>query len=113
KDLAQLVDGQVSLINTMSGERLDEAGVQAKFGVPPSRIIDYLMLVGDTADNVPGVPKVGPKTAAKWLGQYDSIDNLVAHADEIKGVAGQNLREAVPRFELSRTLITIKTDCDL
>ncbi|MCK9510490.1 MAG: DNA polymerase I [Pigmentiphaga sp.] len=113
KDLAQLVDGHVSLINTMSGERLDEEGVRAKFGVPPTRIVDYLMLVGDTADNVPGVPKVGPKTAAKWLGQYDSLDNLVAHAAEIKGVAGQNLRDAIERFELSRTLITVKTDCDL
>ncbi|MGE4336366.1 MAG: 5'-3' exonuclease H3TH domain-containing protein, partial [Pigmentiphaga sp.] len=113
KDLAQLVDGHVSLINTMSGERLDEVGVQAKFGVPPTRIVDYLMLVGDTADNVPGVSKVGPKTAAKWLGQYDSLDNLVAHATEIKGVAGQNLRDATDRFDLSRTLITVKTDCDL
>ena len=113
KDLAQLVNDHVSLINTMSGERLDVAGVQAKFGVPPERIVDYLMLVGDTADNVPGVHKVGPKTAAKWLAEYQSLDNLVAHADEIKGVAGQNLRDTVPRFPLSRTLITVKTDCDL
>ncbi len=113
KDMAQLVNDHVSLINTMSGEQLDEAGVREKFGVPPSRIVDYLMLVGDTADNVPGVQKVGPKTAAKWLAQYDSLDNLVAHADEIKGVAGNNLRVAVDRFDLSRTLITIKVDCDL
>src|SRR5690625_1042265 len=113
KDMAQLVNPQVSLINTMSGEHLDEAGVMAKFGVPPERIVDYLMLVGDPADNIPGVPKVGPKTAAKWLAQYGSLDNLVAHADEIKGVAGNNLREAIDSFELSRTLVTIKLDCDL
>lgn len=113
KDLAQLVNPHVTLINTMSGETLDEAGVMAKFGVPPERIIDYLMLVGDTVDNIPGVAKVGPKTAAKWLAQYGSIDNLIAHADEIKGVAGNNLREAIPRLELSRALITVKTDCSL
>lgn len=113
KDLAQLVNPHVTLINTMSGETLDEAGVVAKFGVPPERIIDYLMLVGDTVDNIPGVAKVGPKTAAKWLAQYGSIENLIAHADEIKGVAGNNLREAIPRLELSRALITVKTDCSL
>lgn len=113
KDLAQLVNPNVTLINTMSGETLDEAGVMAKFGVPPDRIIDYLMLVGDTVDNIPGVAKVGPKTAAKWLAQYGSIENLIEHADEIKGVAGNNLREAIPRLELSRALITVKTDCEL
>lgn len=113
KDLAQLVNPHVTLINTMSGETLDEAGVMAKFGVPPERIIDYLMLVGDTVDNIPGVAKVGPKTAAKWLAQYGSIENLIEHADEIKGVAGNNLREAIPRLKLSRALITVKTDCSL
>ena len=113
KDLAQLVNPHVTLINTMSGETLDEAGVMAKFGVPPERIIDYLMLVGDTVDNIPGVAKVGPKTAAKWLAQYGSIENLIEHADEIKGVAGNNLREAIPRLALSRALITVKTDCEL
>jgi DNA polymerase-1 len=113
KDLAQLVNPHVTLINTMSGETLDEAGVMAKFGVPPDRIIDYLMLVGDTVDNIPGVAKVGPKTAAKWLAQYGSIENLIEHADEIKGVAGNNLREAIPRLGLSRALITVKTDCEL
>jgi len=113
KDLAQLVNDDVTLINTMSGDVMDVAGVNAKFGVPPERIIDYLMLVGDTVDNIPGVEKVGPKTAAKWLGQYGSIEDVIAHADEIKGVAGANLREAIPRFGLSRELITVKTDCDL
>ncbi|GAA5234693.1 DNA polymerase I [Verticiella sediminum] len=113
KDLAQLVNENVTLINTMSGETLDVAGVNAKFGVPPERIIDYLMLVGDTVDNIPGVNKVGPKTAVKWLTQYGDIEGLVAHADEVKGVAGNNLREAVPNFGLSRELITVKTDCDL
>ncbi|WP_459614654.1 DNA polymerase I [Bordetella sp. 2513F-2] len=113
KDLAQLVDPHVTLVNTMSGETLDEAGVQAKFGVPPARIVDYLMLVGDAVDNVPGVTKVGPKTAAKWLGEYGSIEALVAHADAIKGVAGSNLREAIPNFALTRQLLTVKCDCDL
>ncbi len=113
KDLAQLVNEDVTLINTMSGDVMDVAGVNAKFGVPPERIIDYLMLVGDTVDNIPGVEKVGPKTAAKWLGQYGSIEDVIAHADEIKGVAGANLREAIPRFGLSRELITVKLDCDL
>src|SRR5690606_5996825 len=84
KDLAQLVDPYVMLINTMSGEKLDEAGVQAKFGVPPERIVDYLMLVGDTVDNIPGVNKVGPKTAAKWLAEYGSLEALTQNADQIK-----------------------------
>lgn len=98
KDLAQLVNSQVTLVNTMSGEVLNEAGVLNKFGVPPDRIVDYLMLVGDTVDNVPGVTKVGPKTAAKWISEYGSIDQLIADADGIKGVAGNNLREAIPNF---------------
>ena len=89
KDMAQLVNDHVSLVNTMSNEVLDEAGVLAKFGVPPSRIIDYLSLIGDTVDNVPGVPKVGPKTAVKWLTEYDSLDNIIASADKIGGVVGK------------------------
>jgi len=113
KDLAQLVNSHISLVNTMTGENLDEAAVLAKFGVRPERIVDYLMLIGDNVDNVPGVPKVGPKTAVKWLTEYDSLDNLVANADNIKGVAGQNLRNAIPQFELTRNLITVRRDCEL
>ena len=113
KDLAQLVNSQVTLVNTMSGEVLNEAGVLNKFGVPPDRIVDYLMLVGDTVDNVPGVTKVGPKTAAKWISEYGSIDQLIADADGVKGVAGNNLREAIPNFPLTRQLLTVKCDCDL
>ncbi|MEI2417772.1 DNA polymerase I [Orrella sp. JC864] len=113
KDLAQLVNPHVTLVNTMSGETLDVAGVAGKFGVPPERIVDYLMLVGDSVDNVPGVQKVGPKTAAKWLGEHGSVQALVAAAESIKGVAGANLRSAIPQFELTRQLLTVKTDCDL
>ena len=113
KDIAQLVTEHVELVNTMNGERLDIEGVKHKFGVAPSQIIDYLMLVGDPVDNVPGVPKVGPKTAVKWLQQYGSIEGLIQHADEIKGVAGQNLRDAIPSFALTRKLITIKVDCEV
>ena len=94
KDLTQLVDPHVTLVNTMSNETLDEAGVEAKFGVPPEQIVDYLALIGDSVDNVPGVDKVGPKTAAKWLAQYGSLDGVIAHADEIGGVVGENLRKA-------------------
>ncbi|HET8598607.1 MAG TPA: DNA polymerase I [Castellaniella sp.] len=113
KDLAQLVDDRVELINTMSGDRQDREGVIRKFGVPPERIIDYLMLTGDAVDNVPGVEKVGPKTAAKWLNEYGSIEALVAQADGIKGVAGANLREAAAHFPLTRELLTIRLDCEL
>ncbi|MBK9661944.1 MAG: DNA polymerase I [Nitrosomonas sp.] len=113
KDITQLVNPQITLVNTMSNEVMDKANVLAKFGVPPERMLDYLMLVGDTADNVPGVEKVGPKTAVKWLTQYGSLDNLVAHADEIKGVVGDNLRKALDWFGMSRQLITIKCDVDL
>lgn len=113
KDLAQLVNSHVTLVNTMSGEVLDETGVVNKFGVPPERIVDYLMLVGDTVDNVPGVTKVGPKTAAKWITEFGSIDKLIESADGIKGVAGNNLREAIPNFPLTRQLLTVKCDCDL
>lgn len=113
KDITQLVNPRITLVNTMSNEVMDEANVLAKFGVPPERMLDYLMLVGDTADNVPGVEKVGPKTAVKWLTQYGSLDNLVAHADEIKGVVGDNLRKALDWFGMSHQLITIKCDVDL
>ncbi|CAB3674721.1 DNA polymerase I [Achromobacter spanius] len=113
KDLAQLVNSHVTLVNTMTGEVLDEPGVVNKFGVPPDRIVDYLMLVGDTVDNVPGVTKVGPKTAVKWLAEFGSIDKLVEGAEGIKGVAGNNLREAIPNFPLTRQLLTVKYDCDL
>jgi len=113
KDMAQLVDDHVTLVNTMSAETLDETGVASKFGVPPERIIDYLTLIGDAVDNVPGVAKVGPKTAVKWLTEYGTLDNLLAHADAIKGVVGDNLRAARDWLPQARVLITIKTDVDL
>ena len=113
KDIAQLVNTQITLVNTMSNEVLNEAGVVDKFGVAPERMLDYLMLIGDTADNVPGVHKVGPKTAVKWLTQYGSLDNIIAHADEFNGVIGDNLREALDWFDTARQLITIKCDVDL
>ena len=113
KDLAQLVTPEVTLINTMSNERLDVAGVKAKFGVPPDRIVDYLTLIGDTVDNVPGVEKVGPKTAAKWLEEFGSLDGVVAAAANIKGAAGENLRRALDWLPMGRKLVTVLTDCDL
>jgi DNA polymerase-1 len=113
KDLAQLVTPDITLINTMSNESLDEAGVLAKFGVPPDRIIDYLTLMGDTVDNVPGVEKVGPKTAAKWIAEHGSLDGVIAAADQIKGVAGENLRKALDWLPMGRKLVTVKLDCDL
>jgi DNA polymerase I len=113
KDLAQLVNDHVTLINTMSNERLDAAGVKAKFGVPPDRIVDYLTLIGDTVDNVPGVEKVGPKTAAKWIEEHGSLDGVVAAAAQIKGVAGENLRKALDWLPTGRKLITVVTDYDL
>ncbi len=115
KDLAQLVTEHVTLINTMAKppERLDVAGVMAKFGVPPDRIIDYLTLVGDTVDNVPGVDKVGPKTAVKWLAEYGSLDGVVAAAADIKGAVGDNLRKALDWLPTGRRLITVVTDCEL
>ncbi len=113
KDLAQLVNDHVTLINTMSNEKLDRAGVIAKFGVPPERIVDYLTLVGDTVDNVPGVPKVGPKTALKWLTQYESLDGVIANAASIGGAVGENLRNALDWLPQARALVTVKTDCDL
>jgi DNA polymerase-1 len=113
KDMAQLVNEHVTLINTMSNEKFDREGVIAKFGVPPERIVDYLSLIGDTVDNVPGVAKVGPKTAVKWLTQYGSLDEIIAHAADIGGAVGGNLREALGWLPQARTLVTIKTDCDL
>ncbi|MEK7768805.1 MAG: DNA polymerase I, partial [Pseudomonadota bacterium] len=110
KDIAQLVSPQVTLVNTMSNEILDEAGVLAKFGIPPARMLDYLALVGDTADNIPGVEKVGPKTAVKWLTQYGTLDNIIAHANEIGGAVGENLRKALDWLDKSRELLTIKCD---
>ena len=113
KDLTQLVNSQVQLINTMSNETLDEAGVLAKFGVPPERIVDYLTLVGDTVDNVPGVTKCGPKTAVKWLTEFGTLDNLVANADKIGGVVGENLRAALDWLPQGRRLVTVKCDVEL
>ena len=113
KDLAQLVTARTRLVNTMTNETLDEKRVSEKFGVPPERIVDYLTLIGDAVDNVPGVDKVGPKTAAKWLGEYGSLDALVAQADAIKGVAGENLRKARDWLPTARQLLTVKTDVDL
>jgi DNA polymerase I len=109
KDMAQLVGPNVELVNTMSNTRLDRIGVKAKFDVFPEQIIDYLSLVGDTSDNIPGITSVGPKTAAKWLNQYQTLDTLIAHAAEIGGKVGENLRNELPMLELSRKLATIDT----
>ncbi len=113
KDITQLVNPLVTLVNTMSNETLDEAGVEKKFGVRPERITDYLALTGDAVDNVPGVEKVGPKTAVKWLMQYHTLDNLIAHADEIGGAVGENLRKALAWLPQARELLTIKCDVAL
>ena len=113
KDMAQLVCDQVTLVNTMTGSRLDRDGVKAKFDVHPEQIVDYLALVGDTSDNIPGIPKVGPKTAAKWLNQYGTLDEIVAHAAEIPGKVGESLREHLGRLDLSRRLATIRCDVGL
>ncbi|WP_127478700.1 DNA polymerase I [Sulfurivermis fontis] len=113
KDMAQLVDEHITLVNTMTDTVMDPAGVVEKFGVPPERIVDYLALIGDTSDNVPGVPKVGPKTAVKWLQEYGSLDAIIAHADAIKGKIGDNLRESLGFLPLSRQLVTIKCDVPL
>jgi len=113
KDMAQLVSDHVSLINTMNNSYMDRDGVRAKFGVSPEQIVDYLALVGDTVDNIPGVPKCGPKTAVKWLQQYGDLDNLMAHADEIGGKIGENLRNALDQLPLSRDLTRIRTELDL
>ena len=113
KDLAQLVNSHITIIDTMNGKRRDLAGVEAEFGVPPHLMVDFQALVGDVIDNVPGVPKVGPKTAAKWLQQYGSLDAVVANADAIKGVVGENLKKSLDWLPMGRQLLTIKTDCDL
>ena len=113
KDLSQLVNEHITIIDTMNGKKRDVAGVTAEFGVPPHLMIDFQTLVGDTVDNVPGVQKVGPKTAAKWLMEYGSLENLLKNASAIKGVAGENLRQAVDWLPTGRQLVTMKTDCDL
>ena len=113
KDLTQLVRPGVRWVNTMSEEVLDEAGVEAKFGVPPERIVDYLALVGDTVDNVPGVEKCGPKTAVKWLTEYGTLDNLVANADKVGGKVGENLRRHLDFLPLGKRLVTVATDVEL
>ena len=113
KDMAQLVNDQVTLVNTMTNTQLDFTGIVEKFGVPPEKIIDYLALIGDTVDNVPGVEKCGPKTATKWLASYHSLENIIAHAADIKGKIGENLRAAIPYLPLSKQLVTIKTDVPL
>ena len=113
KDMCQLVGPHITLINTMSDSRYDREGVKAKFDVWPEQIIDYLALVGDSSDNIPGIDKVGPKTAAKWLGQYGSLDNLIAHAAEVPGKVGENLRAGLDTLQLSRQLATIRCDLDL
>ena len=113
KDMAQLVGDHVTLVNTMTETVLDHHAVVEKFGVPPELIIDYLALMGDTVDNIPGVPKVGPKTAAKWLNEFGSLDAVMANADAIKGKVGENLRASLDHLPLSRTLTTIKCDVDL
>ncbi len=113
KDMAQLVTDQIILENTMSNTRMDRQGVIDKFGVTPEQIIDYLALMGDTSDNIPGVPKVGPKTAAKWLEQYQTLDNLMANADKITGKIGENLRASLDQLPLAKQLTTIKCDLNL
>jgi len=113
KDLAQLVNENVTLVNTMDNTRLDREAVKSRFDVFPEQIIDYLALVGDSSDNIPGVPKVGPKTAAKWLNLYDSADGIVEHGEEIKGKVGESLRDNVDLLRLSKTLATIRRDVDI
>ena len=113
KDLAQLVTPHIVIVDTMTGKRRDETGVQAEFGVRPDQMLDYQVLLGDAIDNVPGVNKVGPKTAAKWLGEYGSLDAIVAQAGQIKGAAGENLRQALAWLPTGRELLKIRTDCDL
>lgn len=113
KDLAQLVNDKVTLINTMNDSRMDRDGVKAKFDVYPEQIVDYLALVGDTSDNIPGVPMVGAKTAAKWLNQYASADSIVENSEEIKGKVGDSLRNSVEQLRLSQDLATIRSDLDL
>jgi len=111
KDIAQLVNERITLVNTMTGSRLDRAGVKTKFDVFPEQIVDYLALVGDTSDNIPGVPKVGPKTAAKWLNEFGTLDKIIENADRISGKVGESLRASLSGLELSRRLATL--DCDV
>jgi DNA polymerase-1 len=113
KDLAQLVNSETTLVNTMNNEKLDVDGVKNKFGVPPSLIIDYLTIIGDTADNVPGIEKVGPKTAVKWLTEHNSLDKIVKNSDTFKGVVGENLRKAIDWLPTAKDLITIRCDLDI
>ena len=113
KDMAQLVSDRITCVNTMFDTKLDRAGVKAKFDVLPEQIVDYLALVGDSSDNIPGVPKVGPKTAAKWLNEYGSADGIVAHARDIAGKVGESLRDNLDTLELSKKLATIRRDLDL
>jgi len=113
KDLAQLVNDHVTLVNTMNDSTLDRDGVKTKFDVYPEQIVDYLALVGDSSDNIPGVPRVGAKTAAKWLNLYDTADGIVKHGDEIKGAVGQSLRDNIEQLRLSQSLATIRKDVDL
>src|SRR5262245_3723814 len=113
KDMAQLVSSRTSLVNTMSNETLDEGGVEKKFGTKPERFIDYLTLVGDSIDNVPGVEKVGPKTAVKWLAQYGSLEGVIDHAGEVGGMVGDNLRKVVEWLPQAREILTIKRDVPL
>jgi DNA polymerase-1 len=113
KDMAQLVDEHVTLVNTMSNTTLDVAGVEDKFGVTPAQIIDFLALTGDTSDNIPGVPKCGPKTAAKWLTEHGTLDELMAHADAVKGKVGESLRASLEQLPLARELTTIRQDVEL
>src|SRR3954471_3442793 len=113
KDLTQLVDERTLWINTMSNEKLDIEGVTRKFGVPPDKIADYLALIGDTIDNIPGVDKVGPKTACKWITQYGSLEGVMAHAGEISGLVGENLRKVLDWLPKARRLLTVKRDVPL
>lgn len=113
KDLAQLVTSKVTLINTMTNETFDRDAVISKFGVPPERIVDYLTLIGDTVDNIPGVRKCGKKIAIKWLSKFGDLDGVIAHVTDIKGVVGDNLRQIVNFLPLARKLNMIETECDL
>src|SRR5262245_52282909 len=113
KDFAQLVDGQVMLVNTMSNEKLDIDGVKRKFGIPPEKFLDYLTLIGDAIDNIPGVDKVGPKTACKWIEKYGSLEGVLQHAGDISGLAGENLRKVADWLPRARELLTIKRDVEL
>jgi len=113
KDLAQLVNENITLVNTMTNEVLDVEGVLKKFGVPPEQIVDYLTLIGDKADNIPGVDKVGPKTAVKWLNEFGDLDNIVANSDQISGAVGAHLKSAIDWLPTGKSLITIKKDVEM